>query len=835
MAPANVDPTTPEVSLALNPSSRRGYQITDTGSASLITAIDLDTLEPLRSLSVPWSLSSMGADGLDAEGGRIFLKANRPFLTGIAVLDEQRFAAGHPSPVTFLKAPTNPAYGTAMAAGLRYEPRTNKILLLLNPQRTGDSFLGLTRAKGVYANFLAQWDATTGAEDWLHSIRQCSTASINTEAGSSITPFLSKAGDAIYAMCGVSESELQMLRLPLSADGKPTGDAQTYPAGSGIAAVAIDPVRERVHMISSASYVLTYDWPTRRIAGTSGISSFANTFAIALPAVDVDTGRLVVASPPRGGSVDNQQPDVGGLFLIDGRRTDMPQALVFEDLAGPALRTPPVIDPAAPGRARRIFMRHALDTDANDGEAFFRVVSDPIPVSVDPVAGDPDPTADVDESELTESSFASEANGYGTRLLVVGGLQGPITAYEMGGKCVSTNREVIAASIQRAGLSSVAASARIHGVDADLGTQADLKDSSRCMNGGAGAIRYPAPPDQAVDKGLGWGFEAAECSGSDRNEAGQVSEGWLATAICEQAKERVSGSAHYSGVATAGISVSRSSAQAVVRRDPKLGVVAETTSVSEGIDIPGVGRIGSVTATAMSRASGRIPLPGDPARTALSVKICAVITDTFADQGCRSGADAAPMIAALNDAGRNRVFFRQPSAEKSLLVGSPGGYQAGIQRDRGEAALAKLENNDELLAVPALEMVFRTNPDGSVRRYIVQLAGVRTVSTYGIAVLPPSTMSTPEAEAIVAELGLDVNAGDGGAYLPVTKVATTPPSIVQQVLDAIADQSKRLYRTAFQVDLRSPGDIALALGVWMTLGTPLYLADRRRRYRRTLL
>lgn len=833
-APLNAPIESAWSTLALNPASRRGYQLTHAGGGTLITLFDLDTLQPLRSKQVAYQATSLGSDGVDEAGGRLFFRVGKPWLSGIAVLDEAKFAAGATDAVRLFSVPQNPVYSTSVVAGVRFEPRVDKLLILLNPQRTVDGFLGLTRGKGAYANFLAQWNASTGAQDWLHPISQCSTASLNEEAGSSYAPFFSRDGKNIYAICSSSETEVQMLRLGIPSPGAKPTEGQTYPAASQVGQLVIDPVAERVHMIANSSYVVSFDWPTKRIAGTATISPITTSGVLAFGAVDVTTGRLAIAAPPRSSA---GRSDPGGLMLIDGRREVLPQALAYEALAGPKLfgSQPPVIDPAGPGRPRRIFIRHSKVDDPNLGEPVFRVIADPVDVSIDPPEGELDPTADVDESESTQSSFASEANGYGSRLLMVGGVQGPVTFFELTGKCGPVNREIIWGAVKRTGLSTVAASARADGADADLTTQADLRDLSRCGNGGttsggaAPVVRYPAVPEAARGQGPGWDYRPAECAGVDTNSAGNPGKGWSALTICEQDAAVVKAEAMHVQGAAGGISVGRSTSNTKVFRDPGLGVVAEATSLAENIEIPGVGLIGSVKSVATSRANGRVPKAGDRERTSWTVEICGTTIEAFKQQACRSGPEASEIINRLNEAGRNRVIFRQPAVDEDLISGSPGGYVAGVQRDRGEAALSRLENGDELMVIPGLEIIVRTNPDSSPKRYILQLAGVRAVSTYGIAVLPIGVITDPEAEAVVEELGLNVNATDGfGAGKAVAASLSVPERLVQKVGDAV----ERLYRTAFKFEWRNPGEVALALGVWLTFGAPVYLADRRRRHQR---
>lgn len=821
-----------QVSLLVSPRTRRGYQVHRggrSGSPSRITSFDLDTLQPLQSQPVPWVIEGAGHHVIDEAGGRVFFSVGTVAWEGIAVLDEARFAQGAPDAVTLLKRPTHPAYAIA-PAGLRYEPATGKLLFWFNPQRYPDALtLGYGRGKSVYNNFLAQWDASTGAEDWLYRVQQCSTGALNTEMEKTATPFMSRDGRSVYLLCSTSETDTQLVRLELGgANHAPTGEAETFPGPSLVTAMAVDDRAERVHMMVSNSYVVTFDWRARKIVGTSTISPTPQQGTQeARMSVDPATGRLVVFRPPAVAVSSEAIGDPGGLRLIDGRRTPLPQALTFNDFNGPMASVPIEVDPAVGGRPRRLFLRHRMASGSIDSDPFWRVIEDPVSVSIDPPAADLDPTADVDEADgKTESVFAGEASGYGTRLVIVGGA----APLGQSSRCVRGNRDISAAFAQRASLSSVSAAVAAHPADADLGTQADLADFARCWPGDSGA-----PPDVLSGKGAPWTAEPAECSGDARATSTDPSrQGSSAVADCIQVSGRVSGNAIYPALNVGGLNVARSTVESSVARDKTLGVVSSVKSTSEGVTIdvgggvPAIG-IGAIRSSSRTYANGRVPRPADAARATWTTEICNVtIASTPISSGCQSGDDAKATIAALNTLGRNRIIFSQPRADEELRRGSPRGYLAGIQKDRGEAAVSRLENGDDLLAIPGLEIMIRTNYDASLRRYLIQLAAVRSVTTYGIAVLSGDIgggfPDDPEVLELVSEL---TNVGSDRS----SAASSNGGDSVLDKLATIIDTPRRVVRASLDFIFRGPAEATLAIGIWSTFGIPGYLAVRRRRLR----
>lgn len=172
--------------------------------------------------------------------------------------------------------------------------------------------------------------------------------------------------------------------------------------------------------------------------------------------------------------------------------------------------------------------------------------------------------------------------------------------------------------------------------------------------------------------------------------------------------------------------------------DPNLGVVTVTESIVKGVDIGGVIQIAGIYSRATSVAHGR---PGT-ARASYERALWGVVAPGVNCNLCASEQQmeqlASGLSAALGD--RGRVII--PKIDTALLTGTPGGYQAAVQRDPFTAASNDIVSGDGLKDVPAIEFQFYN--DGlqwGRQRQILQFAGVKANSQYGIFCLGGGTVN----------------------------------------------------------------------------------------------
>ncbi len=826
----------------VSPATRRAYQIYSSSNflapTTVVTAFDLDTLAPVNQVVVPHQLATLatlalGPPAVDDVTGRIFLPAvDAGSMTGVVVLDEASFAPGSTPSFAFAPAPKHPAYAVNEGlSGVRFEPSTRKLLMVLSPQRDADAkSLALPRGRQPYTTFLAQWDAAPGrvpTEEWAHPVRECSSGPVGLEVGRSNTPFLSEDGRAVRFLCGNGEFGWQFVSLPLGGDGKPSGSGTVQPAPSNVNRILVDPVAQRTHVLAHGSFGTTFDWRLSRTLGTFAVSQTVNSEALN-PGIDPVSGRIYVLVPRAA-----ETP--GSLLTIDGRLFPLPQALQFKGFDYRGAGSTLVVDPRGHTGHPHVFVRPAT----NNGFApEWTVLADPVPLGEPPLSALVDRTADVDEAPgQTERAYAGEAAGYGTRLLVVGGAmkaEAVPTGYY--GPCGPVNREIEAGSVNRSTLSNTGAAARADVLFADRSTQADARDLSRCwprydtMN----IPQWPPAPEPLRANSPGWNAEAAECSGNAADGGGYPGNAHAESAVrCGLDNEKIEARAVYPATSLGAVAVGWSQSSVAMQREDARGIVVRTESVAESVTIDGVGTIGRVHAVAETYARGRRPSEGAPPRSTWRVQLCGVRTATFSQEGCRPPEEA---VAALNEAGRGRVVFSAPRPDPDLFAGTPGGYLVGIQKDRGEVAISLVEHGDSSVVLPGLEMQVRNNATTKdVHRYVVQLAGVRSVSVYGISVIPhgtPVDIPTPEEVAApsptpVQDLQALAEAPFGlvvPAAAPELRDEAKPP--LQRVLEVL----REAVAAGWQLFRRTLGDALSMAGIWSTFAVAAYLGVRRRRF-----
>lgn len=171
--------------------------------------------------------------------------------------------------------------------------------------------------------------------------------------------------------------------------------------------------------------------------------------------------------------------------------------------------------------------------------------------------------------------------------------------------------------------------------------------------------------------------------------------------------------------------------------DPELGVVTVTESVVKGVDIGGVIQIGGIYSKATSVANGR---PGG-ARSTYERALWGVVAPGVNCNLCATPAQMEQLATGLSTVLGDRGRVIVPKVDGELLKGSPGGYQAAVQRDPFTAASNDIVSGDGLVDVPALEIqLFNDGLQWGRQRQIIQFAGVKANSQYGIFCLGGGTV-----------------------------------------------------------------------------------------------
>jgi hypothetical protein len=325
---------------------------------------------------------------------------------------------------------------------------------------------------------------------------------------------------------------------------------------------------------------------------------------------------------------------------------------------------------------------------------------------------------------------------------------------------------------------------------------------------------------------------------------------------CEQSKERASASAggpvveiqQSSPSEFPAVKIAHATSQTNEFRDNRRGVVSLSYAIARGISIgdtpsgPLVS-IDAVESWAEAAANGRKRVASrQDTSSARYIRRIAGVTVRNADGDtvftcgdCTRDALTAQMN--INQALAGRAEVRLPMPDARLISGTPGGYQAAVQKDALQIRADQALNNDSSFQVPGLEIV-SINDDPSLRaRQVVQLAGVAAATSYGIfqtgggfgfaaldgqeqGPLPPGldVVSTPESGTKVFESSTSgpppvLGAGSSGGL---------PARLVRSVV-----HGAMLY-------IRNPREALLAATVWLALLAPLFAFARRRELVRSL-
>lgn len=383
------------------------------------------------------------------------------------------------------------------------------------------------------------------------------------------------------------------------------------------------------------------------------------------------------------------------------------------------------------------------------GDRSFSIVRDTVPYFQAPAPPDPDlgTLNHVEQPGVTAASVAASAQGYGAVYRQVGGLHNlafntvPLDARSGGG-----TRELDSAYLTKLklGTSEVSASAISSAPDQST-TAGDLQQT-----------------------GQGWPIAPAACSDFGGKPKQTASQG--ATAACDASKPIVAAGADSGQTSVTagsdGFGASSASVTAKAYVDPKLGTVTTVTSTAKGVSaLGGLLRVGEVSVTATATAHGR---PGTGKTTFdRTVQNVVLAGTTLCTSPCNTDLVAAQVNAQLP--GRLRVDF--PDPEPVAARGSPGGFQALIQRAPAEQVQAvqvedQAQDRQEVPGMVVTQYGDNTTPSQT----IAYLAGTEVEARYGIYLLSRVGSGTAAGGKGGAVAGAGTGggragsaAGDGGA------------------------------------------------------------------------
>lgn len=820
---------------------------------------------------------------IDPDGQRLFLWkfSDNSFLT----IDEQEVLAGDPQPYSEEWTP----FGWNLNSP-QSDPRSGGLIYSIYDVTYADGNMYVVGQKfGVPGWELTQVDPETGQADWVRPIRSCDGSPYGDAANNNATfgvPVL-RTEESFFVPCARGGTS-RVVEIPQDSVHDPSGEEHAFPGQGPSYGFLVDEAADRIHIRTHSAnvgpMVLTFDAEERAWVGLQQVGEYGVTWSRAAIGLDPTTGRVYTQTT-------DEDPD-SGLNVLEGRWTPVEPGRRFPRYHQSGSPSGSVRVIGVDPETRRLLVPSGGE-ELEDHE--FTVVQDAPPL---PEPEDPDPdasTTDVQEEEgVTGRLYSGEASGYGARQLYVGGL-GSLSPLAGEGTdsnallvwedphCARRDREFVMARVEGVQLSPSLQGAEASPATADSGTKLDRQQPSRCSDDVGGPLEFgqfwqqvldALPPwlveetQQQMDSHAGeeWEFGWASCAPGRPEDETQPDDPHLAGFEAEVScsPDRVEGSAHAhpsdpgSGeagdlpVVRVGSAWSRTSSYL----DPDRGLVSVSESVAEGIEIGGVIHIAGVYAKAETWSKGR---PGTN-ETSFERKIWGVATPDFSCDLCTDGEDLADGLSrALGDRGEVRV----PDPDPTLAEGTPGGYQAAVQREFFESLTMRLMNGDTFQEVPGLEVVFyHDHPEGP-RRPIYQFAGVLANSQYGIYCLlgqaPDGSCNEPSAPSAPPPPPTTMGGGtedDGGAAGPVEsaedeffeEIIQQPSGSAQQPASGMAPVAARepgsgaeaappqsapeqLYRAieeGVQWVLRDPKEAALSGLMWLLLAAPFYLVWRRR-------
>lgn len=863
---------TSQVRLILNPLRRRAYMFFSLHPQPVprvgIRSYDLDTLEPLGFVKFDSPRTYLGEIELVTERG-IILFRTAPHQIG--VLSEDAIAAGRdplvrtieiPEDQRLLLRPVEDDNASSTISSFTVYERDGRAKLLLGLTPHAPFIAGATAGiAGATLPFLAQWDLETGEGDWLLPIEACRNGR-RLVAG--VPVMIARDLASLYTVCNVANGLGAVVRVALGPDGAPdeASEPEVFPGPIDVLRTFEDTAAERFLMISKQEGAFghtlwVFDGSTSRYAGISGLTQ--GTSSSPSFGFDPSIGRLYVQAADHlvGDLVGPDQiPVPGGLMMVDTRLTPVPQPAGFPALARPSDVTI-AVDPATPGRPRRVFVRRAIGSEWSptrrsdpdydyqyvypDGksrkyldERFFLVLEETVPEGRQPSIGAQDRlTIDVDEREgITSASYDANGSAYGARAMLVGGIgalvrtQAEVLEYQFDRQgylpaCWHTGRDVFVGAVPGTRLTDYEASASARAGDANESSIGDVsRPTERCASAKTREVDTSAVDDVI---GRGWPYSPVECVGNEGETVSEQPGSFTASVACGFDDGAVDSSASGALAATGGVSIGESESSVRVRRDAIRGVVVTTSAAAHGIRLPGGISIGIVRSEAEVWSNGRVPAQ-DAERARLTRQLCFVRTPTYTQEGC---VDPSAAIDAMNRALGRRGKVSMPRPDSAYERGSPGGYVAGITKNRPDAIDDQLFNGDQRLEVPALQIVFyRDTSYFGPGRQIIQLAAVQAVATYGIQCVPPFTFMADEGDCVEGTSGASGPIDPGPISTPGPDANPTGAPDDERDGDGRTGPLPPVLEVVKDILVRSLGEGLLLSLVWLTLGAPFVLARR---------
>lgn len=721
-------------------------------------------------------------------------------------------------------------------------------------------------------------DGQTGSLVWVDPLSGCDTPLLSQQSGSVIG--LSEQRPVLYTFCSSGVTLYQptgqggLVRLDLTDENQATGLAdfpmQFFPVSgdySGNAsksgATGFDPVRERffAQSLSSRTHgAWVFDGLRSSWVGFIASPDDWNVFV----GIDESTGKHYMAG---GDVLDTATGTRAYINVTSGGATPVPQGQVFDPLllelpSGEEKALAPWSDLVIDPLTNRVFLGARWDNPDKPPKFEGEIV---IPYDYGLVALRDNTQAlsaltALDLDALTNDlgdaeahlEYSSNTSGFGAQYAAVGGWE---NVYSRATIPFFTNVEAIPAN--PANLQYGTRGATVAKVDsigiAPAGSSASAipsqpDDSSQ--KDAAGQVQQVSSDEEETLK-----FSPATCLdgiGEKTTAAeGGPEQPTYAVVTCDLEKLETVAHTHFSDQTGAGgVGVSSASFDGRTYRDPKRGVVSETTAVAEGIvfgdvEVGGV-VIDRVTTTATTSAKGldgtsyaRWERVVEGARTIDALgfvsepRSCRTVIESGKDP-VHEG-DCAGIERQANEAVKNRFRVRFPLPE---LIASPGGAFASVQETETDYLNGLATNDDVLRAIAGLEVtVFNDGPEKG--RLIVQMAAIRSDSTFIRSPKPvftPFEAPTEPSGAPTLEPAAPADSPQPGVsgVVPIAG-GGQPPADDAPPMVAISHEERLVGAFGWLPSVRSLSEGLLVGALYLLFALPMAEAMRRRRLLHVLI
>jgi hypothetical protein len=735
----------------------------------------------------------------------------------------------------------------------------------------GDFFVGQLSLYGIgsfegarpaWVSGVIALDSKTGALVWARPVFQCQQPLVSHSTGAVIAR--SAHRPVLYFACmrtSLYPGSTGLVRLALKKNATMTTAMEqradffpisgTYTSNEGIlGTAAFDPVAERFFIQSLAKATLgAWEFDGKTSTWTGNIASPHPGFFLGVSPV---TGHVLIAG--NGANAGENY-----LLVSDGRATPAAQGDIFSFDQGSG-QTEILTDPIG----RRFFFAAELQRYGYPvGQKGFVVAEDNTPDALPPQVIDWDSlTANIPEGPGTHAAFAGGSNGFGSRLLWVGGPGGVISLAK--GSSLSTvgdtrtgispgDRGVFAARVSSLDLRNVDASVSAQPLAPDIETDNERRakqDSARRSTaehgrdqgetvdtdtgGKLGAANQGEAAGSAVSGSasqaqgpaaslLDWPWGYATCLDGSGEKIESDGSGPLGSAHgeCDLKGSSVRAESHFGGmtnsVAAGSLTVGASSFEASSVKDPIQGLVTNATAEARGVRVAvtGVGSISihSVTSKATTIAHGRA---GSASRKLVRVIEGVVIRDAgnAVRYACAENCDLQKFSEQANLLFESHLRVSVPDVDSEA---TPLGAFAGIQKTDRDYYNALTINNDDTRSVSALEITF-INDTVEKSRVLLQLASIQATSIYGISVGATDGVVDAPGNSVVGGVQIPGGNGVGG---PVPSPVPPPPAVQGGIV------TRAVHAAMFL--LRRPGEGLLVGVVWLLFAGAGGVISRRRK------